>query len=98
MTRKEILALLPQGATIVKGYNYAIFSIRTRTPDAVAAKIRQAKQQIEDALPSPLLPFVCYCRPRSVVVPIPFDVSLGAVSDAIAPVLKDTDAKIPTWS
>ena len=100
MTKNQINELLQaqHGASIVPGFNYAIFSVRTNKPDEVAKLIRDNKASLDTAIGLPLLPFVCYTRKKSVIVPVPFDASLNLLGDALAPVLTGTDAQIPSWS
>jgi len=100
MTKNQINELLQaqHGVNITPGYNYVIFSIRTRNPEMVAKQIRENKAAIEEILKHPLLPYVCYTRQRSVIVPIPFDMPLSTLGNALTPFLTETDAQIPSWS
>ena len=67
MTTKEINKLLQfqHGVSIEKGYNYAVFSIRTSKPDEVAALIRMNKDKVDAAIEKPLLPFLAFCKYNS---------------------------------
>ena len=100
MTRKEINELLEvqHGASIVPGYNYVIFSVRTPAPDTVARLIQANKAVIDAAIGKPLLPYTCYVRKKSVVIPVPFDVGLNVLAAALETVLAGADAQIPSWS
>lgn len=100
MTLRQINKYLSEqhGATVEPGYNYAIFSVHTNNPEQVATLIRENKTVIDAALGQSLLPFACYIRKLSVVVPIPLGVGLNVLADVLAPILAGTDAQLPNWS
>jgi len=112
MTSKELRRLLASqypGASVRQGYNYAAFAIvcrgGRRTVDAAADAILANRAVIQAAYRDAglgdleLLPVVL-CRPRCVLVPIPFGASLNGVSDAIqaSGCLGGLSCRVPVWS
>lgn len=100
MTKAEINDLLQsqQSVCIQPGYNYAVFSIKTNNPIEIANIIRNNKDDISNNTGIQLLPFVCYLREKSVVIPVPFEASLNVLSKVLEDILYKTDAKIPSWN
>ena len=99
----KILIANGQDPNPVPGYNYALYSLHTRRANEVATVLRANKQRIEDeyqartGTPLRLLPFVALVRPRSILVPLPFDSSINVISDVLA-TLELYGVALPFWS
>lgn len=81
----------------VADYNYVIYSIQTDHVSEVYEALQRQKDYIEDYSGIKLLPFVCYKRSRSVVIPVPHKCNLNLLSEAIEPLLSCLGAKVPYW-
>ena len=127
MTVKKIQDYLEQSwgsRKMVKGYNYAIYSIPTGKnhtvyswegkPENLLQILRKRRKEIEKNINSQkfydekhgwgeknfkLLPKVAYGRARSIVIPIPFDLPLNVLSEALDRLWPDGhNVQIPVWS
>lgn len=98
-TELKALVLRETGSdTIVPGYNYTMMSVLTPAPWALRDRLKEYREEIEAKAGVKLLDFVCLCRKRSVLVPIPFDASLNKVSDAIHDTVKNVPFQTFKWS
>lgn len=98
-TELKALVLRETGSdAIVPGYNYTIMSVLTRSPWNLRDRLKEVRDQIEKKAGVKLLDFVCLCRKRSVLVPVPFDASLNKVSNAIFETVKDVPFQTYKWS